>query len=76
MIVTILPTVNPGNPFRQDPFSMGVLVAENLMVMTHHHTNEKADSVVLWDPTTGQRLRVDLEANHDSLSESSWKPRI
>lgn len=62
----------PGNPMLFDFFSMGVPVHENLYILTTKFGKDRADSVILVDPTTGERKGLVLgetEANITSLDQ-------
>lgn len=48
------------NVFHHDMYHMGTQIAENLVVMHSNSHSEKADYVIIVNPITGRRLKLDL----------------
>jgi len=70
MKVYKLDSIRPGNPFREDPYHMGTVLGDNLVVMYKNFPKDKCPFIILINTTTGERLKVNLdEENNNKINE-------
>lgn len=48
------------NPFLHDNYHMGTQIGTNCFIMFEKHSNEKQKYVIICNPETGKRVRIEL----------------
>lgn len=61
------------NPFHHDLFNMGTQMGSNLMIMHSNHKDQRVDSLILVNPITGERWKLDMvEQEEDSQEQEPY----